>query len=106
MSQRHFSRNPTGISKTNIRKRLLAEVWGDSLFGMRHIDLARLCGISPATLSLILYGRRSPSLAAASRLAPLLGMSVAELYMRHEKAQRIMADADDPLRGYPIPDSV
>lgn len=104
MSQQSQKRNPTSISKAVKRKRLLLDVWGESIYGIRHKDLARLCGVTPAALSMIFHGLRSPSVPTACRLAPLIGMSVTELYRKNEMAQQMMAEAADPLRRFPLPE--
>lgn len=106
MSQQIRKQNPTNIRKAMQRKNLLLAAWGESIVGFRNKDLAKLCGISPAAMSMILHGVRAPSLAVALRMAPLLGMSVTEIYLCSEKAQRAAAEAADPLRRYPLPDSV
>jgi plasmid maintenance system antidote protein VapI len=85
-------------------KLFLYEVWGDAIIGVTVRGLARDLGVSTGTVSKILHGRMAPSLRIGIRMAAMLGMSVAEFYMRAQRAQKILAEAEDPLRRYPIPD--
>ena len=56
---------------------------------------ARYCGVSPPHISLIMCGKRAPSLAVAKRMSEFFNFSLDELFTELEKIHRRERGAGD-----------